>query len=106
MYVHVHACVHMGEIMCMCVCVYACMFVHMCACVHVCGHAHRSVCVCVCMHTWRPEINLRCVSSGAVHLDFGDLVLTTKAKSILPPPSWHWDYRQAPLSSFPLGPRD
>jgi hypothetical protein len=94
-------CAHVCDQVHVCMYVYACLFVQVCACVYMiymhictcvpvcmCARVRVCVCMCVCMHThWRPEVSLRCASSGAVHLDFGDLDLTAKAKSILPPPS-------------------
>lgn len=60
---------YMGDSGTMCVCVYGCMCV--CATPAQCVCAYGCMCVCVFLHSvsvWRPEVNLGCYSSGAVHL--------------------------------------
>lgn len=71
-------------------------------CVYICEYLH----VCVYAYTWRPEVNLRCVSSGVVPLDFRDLDLTTKAKSILLHLSRAGITGMHLCPVFPLGSRD
>lgn len=64
------------ETVCVCaLCVHSCGGGMCGMCAIVCGmcmHSYRCSCICACKYSL--EVNLRCHSSGSVHLDFSDRV--------------------------------